>query len=730
MNDQQALPWAGRVSPGSALRRALCSCFLLISALIAPFFSFSQAVRAGTVEAELIAQSTSVKPGTPFLLGIRFHMDPDWHIYWKYPGDTGLPTTVAWDMPRGFAAGPLMWPAPKRIVAQGIASYGYDGYVTLAAEITPPPDLKPGSRVTLRARATWLACRIECTPGKADLALSLPVEDRPPLSDATWSQAFREAKARLPSALPAGAVKAARVSGTLTLEVRGIASGQASEAWFLPDAAGVVSDSAPQKAVISGGTVKLDLMPPAGVGGSGGAAPAARLTGVLLLQDKEESRGFDIDAAIFPQAAPGAAAAGWTAPAGGVAAGGTTLGLLAALALAFLGGLILNLMPCVLPVVSLKVLSFVRHSSQGSALRQGILFAAGVMASFWLIAGILIALRAGGQLIGWGFQFQSPVVVTITTSLFFLIALNLLGVFELGTAFASAAGGLGRKQTSLGSFLNGLLATAVATPCTAPFMGTALGFALTQPPAASLGVFTALGLGMAAPYIVLSALPGLISRIPKPGPWMETLRQVLAFPMLGAVVWMLWVLETLSGMQAMPVLLSMLLAAALGAWIYGKWGRMSSRRSSRIAAGALAVTLVVGGTAAAIVAAGAPAPAQSQPASSSSWEPWSPDRQAALLEQGVPVFVDFSARWCLTCQVNERIALENPSVVRKFRELNVATLRADWTDRNDTIARALAGFGRAGVPLYVLYRRGSTAPVLLPELLTPAVVLDALSEPD
>ena len=491
-----------------------------------------------------------------------------------------------------------MWPAPKRIVAQGIASYGYTGSVTLLAKLTTA-GLRPGSRLTLRARAAWLACRIECTPGKADLALSLPVVDAPPLADPRWSTVFREAKARLPSALPALSVKASRVSGKLVLEADGLAAAGTSDAWFLPAAAGIISDSAPQKATIGGNTVVVDLSLPSG------APSSARLTGVLLLQDKEESRGFDIDAAI---SSPAPAAAG---PA---AAGGPALGLLAALALALLGGLILNLMPCVLPVVSLKVLSFVRHSNEGSALRQGILFAAGVMASFWLIAGILIALRAGGQLIGWGFQFQSPVVVTITTSLFFLIALNLLGVFELGTAFASAAGGLQQRQTGLGSFLNGLLATAVATPCTAPFMGTALGYALTQPPAASIGVFTALGLGMAAPYVVLSAMPGLISRIPKPGPWMETLRQVLAFPMLGAVVWMLWVLETLSGQQAMPILLSMLLAAGVGAWIYGKWGKVSSPTRSRIVAGVLAVILVVGGAAAAIGASGASAPAQAQPA--------------------------------------------------------------------------------------------------------------------
>ncbi|HVO37815.1 MAG TPA: thioredoxin family protein [Spirochaetia bacterium] len=691
--------------PAPVPRAALACAVLLLHVL--PSVAFSQAVRAGTVESTLITQGESIQPGKPFLAGVRFRMDPGWHIYWKNPGDTGLPTTVAWELPPGFKAGALQWPSPQRFVSQGAASYGYTGAVSLLVEITPPAALPTGTRLTLRARVGWLACRIECTPGKADLSVSLPVRSQASRPDSRWAADFKDAQDRLPLSVPASNAKADRAGGKVVLTVSGLPAAPGSRAFFLPESSGMISDSAEQTSEVTTSQVTVRLA------SSDGAPPLQRLRGVLLLQGPGSSRGYEIDAGLAPLPAQSGAAGG--------------LGFLAALALAFLGGIILNLMPCVLPVVSLKVLSFVRNSGEGraSAIRHALLFAAGVVLSFWVIAGVLIALRAAGQLIGWGFQFQSPVVVTVTSTLFFVIALNLLGVFEIRTPFAAAAGGLAQRRGALGSFLNGLLATAVATPCTAPFMGSALGYALSQPPAVSLGVFTALGAGMAAPYLVLSAIPGLIVRIPKPGPWMDTLRQVLAFPMLGAVVWTVWVLQALAGIAAVPVLLSTLLAVGLGAWIYGKWGSISRSVKSRVIAGALAAVLVFGGTTAASISLAAQAKVPDP--SGSSWEPWSPERQAALVATGVPVFVDFSAQWCLTCQVNERVALENPAVRERFRELQAATLRADWTDRNDTIARALAGFGRAGVPLYVLYRAGSSDPIVLPEILTPGIVLDALA---
>ena len=412
-------------------------------------------------------------------------------------------------------------------------------------------------------------------------------------------------------------------------------------------------------------------------------------------------------------------------------------GFLLALVLAFAGGLLLNLMPCVLPVLSLKVLSFVRSADagRGGSLRHGLLYSAGVLISFWLIAGILVALRAGGQLLGWGFQFQDPVVVAITAAVFFLVGLNLFGVFEVGSSITAVAARAGGGQRGFGAFVSGLLATAVATPCTAPFMGGALGYALTRPVPVAFGIFTALALGMAAPYLVLSAFPALVRRLPKPGRWMETLRQVMGFPMMGAVIWMIFVLQALAGASGVIALLSALLVAGAGAWVWGRWGEISRSGGVRIAAACVALVLALGGPGAATVFLRSSAPSRSaaeaatpspDPQAGDPWQAWSPERVAQLRRQGVPVFVDFTARWCLTCQVNERVALDNPAVRDRFRSLGVTTLRADWTDRSEPIARALAEQGRAGVPLYLLYAPGATEPVILPEVLTPGIVLAAL----
>jgi thiol:disulfide interchange protein DsbD len=657
----------------------------------------------------MIAQSTSIQPGTPFLLAVQFRMLPDWHIYWKNPGDTGLPTTVSWDLPRGFSAGDIMWPTPRRFVQQGLASYGYDGEFLLLARVTPSADLPPGN-VTLRASITWLACRVECTPGKTVVSLSLPVRGETPRPDTRWEALFQETESMVPTAASGVSFSASLRGGKITLHAVGISPAPDSQAYFAPSKPDIFAHEAPQNFRIGPNWVTVEME-------SSKTRGAYAIRGVLVIQDKSELRGIDVDTTTSSVGANASTSKGsYTA--------------LIALVLAFVGGLILNLMPCVLPVISLKVLAFVRssHEGRGGVLRHGLLFAAGVLVSFWAIAGVLVALRAGGQLVGWGFQFQSPAVVAITASLFFLIALNLLDVFEVRFP-VRLTGSSG--DGAAGSFLSGLLATAVATPCTAPFMGGALGYGLTQPVAVGFGVFTALALGLAAPYVVLSAWPGLVRRIPKPGPWMVTLRQVLAFPMLAAVIWMMYVLETLAGFPAVMRLLSSLLLAGLGVWILGRWGGLEKSARSRFISANLAAILVLGGTAftaVRMVGMSVPSGVSVGQIPSSSWEPWSPDRVTELQAAGTPVFVDFTARWCLTCQVNERVALKNPAVEQAFRAARVATLRADWTDRSDAIARTLTSFGRAGVPVYALYARGSTSPELLPELLTPGIVLEAVKK--
>jgi thiol:disulfide interchange protein DsbD len=681
--------------------------FFLSMALNAPAQAPTLALDRSPVEARLAAEETSLQAGKPIVVALILSMDADWHVYWKNPGDSGLPTTLDWDLPPGFAAGPIQWPVPQRFVLDGLVTYGYAGQVVLMSQITPPERLQAGSVVNIRARAGWLACKVECVPGKATLELSLPVRAGIPAADSRWTGNFKETRSLLPLRGEPGAFSASVDSRQITLARTGVSLPKGAQVFFYPDAPGQVRISSTQEAMEEGAILRLRLERDPGAG------PPRRLTGILVTTGSGGSQAVEVDVPV-------------------TAARGGALGFIPALLLAFIGGVILNLMPCVLPVISLKVISFVRQGGEqgkGSA-RHGLLFAVGVLVSFWIIAGVLVGLRAGGRLLGWGFQFQDPAVVVVAGVLFFLIGLNLFGVFEIGTMLTRLGGARRGMSGGAASFISGMFATAVATPCTAPFMGVALGYALTHSVGASFGVFTALALGMAAPYLALSVVPGLVSRLPKPGPWMETLRQVMAFPMMAAAIWMVSVAAALDGAAAVILLLSAMLAAGMGAWVWGRWGAFPRRRAVRAAAGSIAILLAVGGTAmaAGLLPAGPSIhgeTARVDPAAPS-WEPWSQARLDELRQQGTPVFIDFTAKWCLSCQVNEKVALESPAVRKGFEERGIAALRADWTDSNDAIARALAGFGRASVPLYVFYPRGGKEPVILPELLTPAIVLAAI----
>ena len=488
------------------------------------------------------------------------------------PANSGLPTTLQWDLPPGFTAGPIEWPAPERFVSGGLVTYGYSGTVLLLSEITPPPTLAGGVAYTLKARAGWLACRVECTPGKAALQTSLPAGLAEPVSDPSWVRAFSEARARLPVSADGASFSAAGDAGSLTLTVSGVSLADGTGAAFYPSAAGLVKVSAPQQLSHDGASLRLRMQTEPGPG------RPERLSGLLVTTGAAGTRAMEVDVPV-------------------AAARESAWGLLAALLLAFAGGLILNLMPCVLPVLSLKALAFLKAGA-GGGVRHGLQFTLGVLVSFWIIAAVLVALRGGGRLLGWGFQFQDPAVVLVSAVLFFLIGLNLFGVFEVGTLFTRLGGSV-RARGGAGAFFTGVFATAVATPCTAPFMGAAVGYALSHSAAASFGVFSALALGMAAPSLALYAFPGLASRLPKPGPWMETFRQVMAFPMMAAAVWMASVLASLSGAAAVVVLLAAALAAGLGAWIWGRWGALSRRTAVRAVAGSLGILLTVGSTAAA-----------------------------------------------------------------------------------------------------------------------------------
>ena len=698
--------------------------------MLLPLLLAAATLPAGTrhVQASLLAEADAVQPGRPLVVGIRLEMEPGWHTYWRNPGDSGLATRMTWRLPEGFSAGPLLWPRPERIASPPLVSYGYHGDVVLPVEIAVPPGLAPGTEVTLGGRVDWLECKESCIPGRAELALRLPVRAGAPRPSAA-APLFAEARRRLPRSAPDWNIAAATGPRSLVVSFRPPAP-VPRDAYFFAAEPQVVDHASAQVLSREAGVYRLFVPRDP----SAPAAPA-RLRG-LLVTDASGTVGVEVDVPVTASAdvtaapvapSPGAPGPGTAGAGRDPAAGSFEGGLGLAVAGAFMGGLLLNLMPCVLPVLSLKVLGFARHAGDArGAWRHGLAFTAGVLASFWVLAGALLALRAGGAQVGWGFQLQSPAFVVFLAGLFFLLGLNLFGVFEVGASL-TAAGNLVQGRSGLGaSFANGALATIVATPCTAPFMGSALGWALGQPAGASLLVFTSLGLGMAAPYLLLSLRPGLLRFVPRPGPWMEGFRQLMGFLLMATVAGLAWLFGRQVGVDGMALLLAALVTMGLGAWAYGRGTVPGASPRRRLAAAALGIALVAGGLALGLRHASA---APSAAPAVGRGEPFSPGRLAELRAAGRPVLVDFTAAWCLTCQVNERVALRAPEVERRLASEGVALLTADWTRHDPAITAALASYGRQGVPLYVLYGRDpASPPVLLPEVITPGLVLQAIDD--
>lgn len=678
------------------------------------------------VQVELIPEVESVQPGTPFWVGVRLKMAPHWHTYWLNPGDAGLPTKMKWTLPDGFEAGTFQWPYPQAISAPPLMSYGYEHEILLLTQVRPPADLAPGSSVTLGGRLSWLECEKICLPGKAQLEIELPVRATTPAPRRQGTEMFSRARGRLPGDGSNWQTRTHAGEQIVAVSFQTPRPGLQS-ATFFPEDKEVIDYAAPQQLVRTDTGYRVDMKP------ADSASFPEVLAGVLVFEDAAGTRAVRLEAptqklvrALPPgmPVVPGVADA--STPAG-------VKGIAVALVLAFVGGLILNLMPCVLPVLSLKVFSFIQHAGgdRKVAWRQGLAFAAGVLSSFWALAGTLLLLRAAGEQIGWGFQLQSPGFVVFLACLFFLIGLNLFGVFEVGLSLTSTGGALQGRKGYAGSFASGTLATIVATPCTAPFMGSALGFALAQPAYVALLIFTSLGLGMALPYLVLSLTPGLLRYVPKPGPWMETFKQLMGFFMMGTVVVLVWIFGRQAGLGAVTALLGSFVILALAAWIYGIGTVPDATVGKRRVALALASVFLAAGLFVGFNQAHADPTAAGETAGMQdgiAWEPFSFERLAELRSAGKPVFIDFTAAWCLSCQVNERMALGASRVQERFRTSGIVALKADWTLHDEMITRALASYGRRGVPLYVLYGPGSEQPRLLPEVITPGIVLDALAE--
>ena len=665
-------------------------------------------------------------------------MEEGWHSYWKNPGDSGEPTSINWSLPDGFEAGAIQWPFPHRIDASMLTSYGYSDEVLLLTTLTPPEDLEPGTSVTLDARPKWLICADICLPAHSDVELTLPVTASSP-DPGMEADAIAQSRAKLPKTVDTWTVQAARSSGSYTLALSPTDNREPDleGAQFYPSEEQVLDHAAPQPVSQQGTTYLLALQQ-----SSYASSPADSLQGVLVAP---EGQSWDADGTVRAMKVDVAVDSVLTGVAANLseaqnAGGGSSLSLAWALLFAFAGGMLLNLMPCVFPVLSVKILGFAEQSGEdpGAMRRHGALFAAGVLVSMWMLAGVLLALRAAGSEIGWGFQLQSPTFIALMALLFVAIGLNLMGAFEVGTSLMNWGGrmqGASPSSGGTGTFLTGVLATVVATPCTAPFMGAALGLALTLSTAGAVLIFTALGAGMALPYVGLSMAPGLLDRLPDPGAWMETLKQFFAFPMWATAVWLVWVFGQQTGNGAVALLLFGMLLLGMAAWVINRWSAPQLSRAAMIATRGLVVLMVVGAVAAGVIGAGydrsAAASGSSVNASAASegasaWTTYSPETVESLRADGRPVFVDFTAAWCLTCQVNERTVLNTEEVQQAFDARNVALVKADWTNRDSTIARALESHGRSGVPVYVLYPGDGSGPTLLPEVLTKDIVLNAL----
>ena len=665
------------------------------------------------IDVQLVSEVASIQPGEPFRLALRMEPDQHWHTYWKNPGDSGIETRLSWTLPNGFEAGTIDWPWPERLPVGPLVNYGYSGIHGLPVAITPPEDLQPGTEATLNVHAEWLVCKVECIPGEADLRLDLPVRSGAPAKARDQAALFDWIDARQPAARDWPA-RFSTAGDRFSLSVDVPADYPTDDLAMFPAAPELVDHAA--EASFAADSGRLLVSQPLSDYFTG--APES-VQVVLVNTVRESAVALTARPGELGSAAPVAAGSAAT---GSAPPGEPAMGTAAALLLALAGGVLLNLMPCVFPVLSLKALSVVEGGERQRA--HGIVYTLGVLVAFAAVAGLLLGLRAAGAAVGWGFQLQSAWFVALLAYLLFALALSLSGLVQFGTGLMGAGDGLARRGGLAGSFFTGVLACVVASPCTAPFMGAALGFAVTQPAPLALAVFLALGLGLALPMLVLGFIPGLGRLLPRPGPWMETFKQAMAFPLYLTVAWLTWVLARQAGADALGALLAGLVALAFALWLLGRRTRSAWGTSLRHAASALILlgVLVTPGW----IAGGSGTAGGDQPADAA-WEPWSPERLAALRAEGRPVFVNMTADWCVTCLVNERVALDTERVRQHMEDNGIVYLKGDWTRRDPAITRYLARFDRNGVPLYVYYDDAADAePRVLPQVLTPGLVTEAL----
>lgn len=681
---------------------SLCFWFSAVSLWAAE----SEIIDTGRVNAQIVSSHDIVAPGQTFHIALRTQLDEGWHTYWRNSGDSGEPVQITWAVPDTLSYGEIIWPLPNTIATGPIINYGFEGLPYFPVEFKVSEDAIIGETLFVEADVYYLVCADICVPESTQLSLQVFVGT--PELDERWNDAISNAINTAP--------KPGAINGGVSRDVTDIVftfndlpeGADISEAHFFPYAQGVVDHSAPQNLVRGESGLQIRTLP--GFDWENGEPETAQ--GVLRYILDGEPAGQEINTGV-----------GQSVPIGKVAksavtglTNGQSIGLWAAIFGAFIGGLILNLMPCVFPVISIKALSVAKqaHADASIVRREGWIYTAGVVTTFMLLTAILLIVKSGGEAAGWGFQLQSPKVTAALAVLLFVIGLNLLGVFEFGARLQNTGGSLTQKKGWFGTFCTGALAVIVATPCTAPFMAGAIGYALAQPALVTFTVFMALAIGFAAPFLLLSYAPSLLAKLPKPGSWMVRFREFLSFPMFAAAIWLLWVLTQQAGEEGLVgALVSMLLIG------FGIWLLKSGKTWVRIIGGismlaAIALLFTQAPKSAAVV--------------QTVHEAWSPETVAARRAEGKAVFIDFTAAWCVTCKVNKKLVLDRPDVKALFEETNTAFLVADWTNKNDMIADELARHGRSGVPLYLLYSPGhnDVSPVILPQVLSRTVIEDAI----
>jgi len=665
------------------------------------------------VDANLLADTTAVVPGQPFTAGLSLKMAPGWHTYWQFPGDAGIPTELKWDLPPGWKTGPIQWPIPLKLSEPGdIQIYGYHDEVLLMVQLTPPSRIEAAS-AKLAADVNWLVCEKICIPGSAKVQLDLPVGQSTPAN----AELFTKFRDRLPKPLPPSAGSALKWSRQakefrLTIADKSLARESSVDFFPLPDSSTLIGH--PRREPLPDGSIAFVIPLES-------ANPSVQsLDGLIVSGDHAFSLGKNNVAALTaPTAAKIAAPA--EAP----------TGLLKLLLFGFIGGFILNLMPCVLPVISLKIFGFIQHAgdSRGRIFGNGLAFAIGIFAWFIGLAALMIALKSAGREITWAFQFTNPYFVVAMSAVVLVFALNLFGVFEITLPAAAATGlvGWSAREGYAGSFFQGVFATVLATPCTAPYLGTALGFAFAQSAVIIVLMFLAIAAGMSTPYLLLSAQPAWLRFVPRPGPWMVRVKQFMGFLLLATLLFLLWVIGIARGIDAAIWVSAFLLALSIACWMLGSFSTPVVPRRQRSFVVVLVLLLVLGSgfyfigqkfTATKIAVSGL---------TKGDWIAFSPERLQSELAAGRTVFIDFTAAWCITCKFNESSVLESAAVKSAFERYGVVKMKADWTNADPVITKTLKQFGRVGVPLYVLYPAAApNQPVVLPELLTQALVLDHL----